>query len=63
MHIDHIAIWTTHLERLKDFYIRYFGAQASQKYTLDSSYKCNRLVTKEYLIRGREIKAFPWTMV
>jgi transposase len=30
---------------------------------LDSSYKCNRLVTKEYLIRGREIKAFPWTMV
>ena len=33
MHIDHIAIWTTHPERLKDFYIRYFGAQASQKYT------------------------------
>lgn len=33
MHIEHIAIWTPHLERLKDFYIRYFGAQANQKYT------------------------------
>ncbi len=32
MRIDHIAIWTHDLERLKDFYQAYFGAQAGQKY-------------------------------
>jgi lactoylglutathione lyase len=33
MHIDHIAIWTQDLERLKTFYETYFGAQAGPKYT------------------------------
>lgn len=33
MHIEHIAIWTLDLERLKDFYVRYFKAQCNQKYT------------------------------
>ena len=33
MRIDHIAIWTHDLERLKDFYQVYFGAQAGQKYS------------------------------
>ena len=32
MKIEHIAIWTTDLERLKDFYQTYFGAQANDKY-------------------------------
>lgn len=32
MKIEHLAIWTTELERLKDFYVRFFGAKASNKY-------------------------------
>ena len=31
-HIEHIAIWTNDIERLKDFYIKYFGCSASEKY-------------------------------
>ena len=27
---------------------------------VDSSSKCDSIVTKEYLIRGSKIKAFPW---
>ncbi|MBI5669961.1 MAG: VOC family protein [Chloroflexi bacterium] len=33
MHIEHVAIWTHDLERLKDFYARYFNAVPSAKYT------------------------------
>ena len=32
MRIEHIAIWTTNLERLRTFYESYFGATANQKY-------------------------------
>jgi len=32
MQIEHIAIWTTDLERMKDFYCQYFGAIAGEKY-------------------------------
>lgn len=32
MEITHLAIWTVHLEELKDFYVRWFGAQAGAKY-------------------------------
>lgn len=32
MHIGHIAIWTYNLEQLKDFYVRYFGCTASERY-------------------------------
>lgn len=32
MTIDHIAIWTLHLERLKDYYVKYFNGRANQKY-------------------------------
>ena len=32
MKIEHIAIWTKDLERLKDFYVTYFNAQANEKY-------------------------------
>lgn len=32
MIIDHVAIWTTQLEQLKDFYIKYFNGRANEKY-------------------------------
>ena len=32
MHIEHIAIWTKHLEQLRDFYETYFQARAGVKY-------------------------------
>jgi lactoylglutathione lyase len=32
MTIDHIAIWTDQIERLKDFYIKYFEGTANNKY-------------------------------
>ena len=33
MHIEHVAIWTTNLERLKSFYQTWFEGQAGPKYT------------------------------
>jgi len=32
MHIEHIAIWTKNLEQLKEFYTRFFQAEAGRKY-------------------------------
>ncbi|WP_320052384.1 VOC family protein [uncultured Acetobacteroides sp.] len=32
MHIDHIAIWTTDIERMKNFYSTHFGCKASARY-------------------------------
>lgn len=32
MKIEHIAIWTNDIERLKDFYVKYFNAKAGEKY-------------------------------
>lgn len=32
MQIGHIALWTTQLEQLKDFYVRYFGGVSNEKY-------------------------------
>ncbi|GAK51451.1 putative Glyoxalase family protein [Candidatus Moduliflexus flocculans] len=32
MRIEHLAIWTKDLERLKTFYMTYFGATAGNKY-------------------------------
>jgi lactoylglutathione lyase len=32
MKIEHLAIWTQDLERLRDFYETYFGGQANEKY-------------------------------
>jgi lactoylglutathione lyase len=32
MHIDHIALWTSHLDEMKAFYERYFQAMAGNKY-------------------------------
>lgn len=33
MKIEHIAIWTKDIERLKKFYMDYFGVTAGEKYT------------------------------
>ncbi len=32
MKIEHIAIWSKDIERLRDFYIKYFGAKSNDKY-------------------------------
>ena len=32
MHIEHVALWTEHLEELKAFYEQYFEAEAGPKY-------------------------------
>lgn len=32
MKIEHIALWGKCLEKMKEFYTRYFGAVASKKY-------------------------------
>jgi lactoylglutathione lyase len=32
MHIEHVALWTRNLEKLKAFYETYFGAQSGAKY-------------------------------
>ena len=33
MTLEHVAIWTDNLEKLKDFYIKYFGAVPNDMYT------------------------------
>jgi lactoylglutathione lyase len=33
MHIEHVAIWTNDLEKLKSYYCRFFGAVANEKYS------------------------------
>lgn len=32
MHLTHIALWTNDLERLRDFYVRYFEGKSNEKY-------------------------------
>ncbi len=32
MSINHVAVWTHHIELLKDFYCRWFGATAAPQY-------------------------------
>jgi len=32
MKIEHIAIWTNGLERLKDYYVKFFNGKSNQKY-------------------------------
>lgn len=33
MKLDHIAIWTDDIERLKEFYVKYFAGKPNKKYT------------------------------
>ena len=32
MQLTHIALWTNHLERLRDFYVKYFNGTSNGKY-------------------------------
>ncbi len=33
MTLEHVAIWTDQLEKLKDYYTKYFGGKPNDKYT------------------------------
>jgi lactoylglutathione lyase len=33
MKIEHVAIWTKDIEKLKTFYVKYFNAKTNNKYT------------------------------
>lgn len=32
MRVEHVAVWTADLERLRDFYVQHFGAKAGPRY-------------------------------
>ncbi len=32
MTIDHVAIWTSKLDKLKDYYVKYFDGKSNEKY-------------------------------
>lgn len=38
MKIDHVAIWTHNLENLKNFYVKYFGAEVNDKYVSEKEF-------------------------
>lgn len=33
MRIEHLAIWASDLEGLRNFYMKYFGMKSNEKYT------------------------------
>jgi lactoylglutathione lyase len=33
MKLEHVAIWTKDIERMKEYYVRFFGGKPNQKYT------------------------------
>lgn len=39
MKLEHVAIWTHQLEKLKDFYVEYFGAIPNDKYVSEKDFK------------------------
>lgn len=39
MKLEHVAIWTHQLERLKDFYVMYFGGISNEKYVSEKEFK------------------------
>ena len=32
MRIEHVAVWSDDIERLREFYVRHFGARAGERY-------------------------------
>src|SRR4249919_2650782 len=50
MKIEHLAIWVDDLERMKEFYSKYFDMQSGEKYT-NSAKQC----TSNFLHFGREM--------
>jgi lactoylglutathione lyase len=51
MTIDHVAIWTTNVERLKDYYVRHFNGRANEKYTNKETHFESYFLTFESGIR------------
>jgi lactoylglutathione lyase len=41
MILEHVAIWTSQLEKMKDFYVKYFGAVPNEKYVSDKEFKAH----------------------
>ena len=37
MTLEHVAIWTGKIEELKDYYVKYFGGIANNKYTNETN--------------------------
>jgi lactoylglutathione lyase len=76
MHIEHVAVWTTNLERLRAFYERYFGARAGSQYrsatrpgfasyflTFPGSESRLELMTLPALAKGGEPPATGWAHI
>lgn len=47
MNIDHVAIWTSQLEVLKDYYVKYFKGTASSKYLNNNTHFESYFITFE----------------
>ena len=45
MTLEHVAIWTNDLEKLKDYYCRYFGGIANNKYTNEKKHFSSYFLT------------------
>lgn len=37
MTLEHVAIWTDNLEKLREYYMKYFGGISNEKYTNDKT--------------------------
>lgn len=45
MHIDHIALWTNNLERMKSFYLTYFECTSNEKYVNEAKKYASYFIT------------------
>jgi lactoylglutathione lyase len=59
MKIDHIAIWARDLEKLKDFYMKYFGMTCGEKYVNPTKHYSSYFLTFEGAETCIEIMHFP----
>jgi len=41
MILEHVAIWTNQLEKMKDFYVKYFKAVTNDKYASDKEFNAH----------------------
>jgi lactoylglutathione lyase len=48
MHIEHLAIWTTNIDRCVDFYTTYFGATAGERYRNPTKGFASRFLSFEH---------------
>ena len=49
MKIHHIAIWTFHLEKLREFYTRYFNGTSNEKY-INSTITHNGILLEYFIL-------------